>query len=326
MSLFLPRVSILLPVRNGMPWLPAALEGLWRQTFADFEVLAVEDGSTDATAAELARQTDRRLRVLPTGGVGLAKALNHGLAHARGALVARHDADDLSHPERLARQVAFLDAHREIDVLATAADYIGPDGQPVDDDWVRTVRRRQDVATTPEQIARLLPVTCCITHGLVMTRVGVLRGAGGYRDEFVPADDYDLWLRLLPHHRFARLPERLYRYRLHPGQLGGTNRDRQTRNAIKAKLEWLRRVEPDLPPGARLAATGTERGNRWYAQVAADAGFVAVREDQDWDVLALTDFEALEETLAHWLRCGAGRARGNLVVRERVGAASGGCA
>ena len=197
MSLFLPRVSILLPVRNGMPWLPAALEGLWRQTFADFEVLAVEDGSTDATAAELARQTDRRLRVLPTGGVGLAKALNHGLAHARGALVARHDADDLSHPERLARQVAFLDAHREIDVLATAADYIGPDGEPVDDDWVRTVRRRQDVATTPEQIARLLPVTCCITHGSVMTRMAVLRGAGGYRDEFVPADDYDLWLRLL---------------------------------------------------------------------------------------------------------------------------------
>jgi glycosyltransferase involved in cell wall biosynthesis len=322
MSSLLPRVSVLLPVRNGMPWLPAALDSIWAQTFRDFELLAIEDGSSDGTASALGRQTDRRLRVLPTGGIGLARALNHGLAHARGALVARHDADDLSEPERFARQVAFLDAHRDIDVLATAAGYIGPAGEPIDDEWVRTVRRQQDVAVTPEQIARLMPITCCVTHGSVMARAVVLRGAGGYRDQFVPSDDYDLWLRLLPGHRFARLPEQLYHYRLHPAQLGGTNRERQTRNAIKAKLEWLRRVEPALPAGARLAAEGSARGNGFYAEAAAHAGFRMVRADEDWDVLALTDFVVLDTALDTWGRDGGVRLRGNLVVRDRVAAAA----
>ena len=139
----------------------------------------------------------------------------------------------MSHPARLARQVAFLEANPSVDVLATVAEYIGPDGAAVDDDWVRTIRRQHDVATTHEQIARVLPITCCLTHGLVLTRAAVLRRAGGYRHEFVPADDYDLWLRLLPRHRFAKLPDRLYSYRVHPQQLGVMNADRQTRHSIR---------------------------------------------------------------------------------------------
>ena len=154
----------------------------------------------------------------------------------------------------------------------------------------------------------------------------MLRRAGGYRHEFVPADDYDLWLRLLPRHRFAKLPDRLYSYRVHPQQLGATNADRQTRHAIRAKLEWLRRVEPGLPRDARLAATGSARGDRFYAQVAAEAGFAVVRADQEWDVLALTDFGALEASLEHWLHAGCARARGNLVVRDRTAAVVGECA
>jgi glycosyltransferase involved in cell wall biosynthesis len=316
MTGLLPRLSVVLPVRNGMPWLPEALESIWRQTFTHFELLVIEDGSNDGTADALARQTDSRLRVLRTGGVGLARALNHGLAHARGELVARHDADDLSHPERFSRQTAFLDAHRDIDVLATAADYIGPAGEPVENEWVRTVRDRQDPALAPGQIAALMPITCCITHGSVMIRAAVLRAAGGYRDQFVPSDDYELWLRLLPLRRFAKLPERLYRYRLHDAQLGGTNRERQTRNAIRAKLEWLRRGEPDLPQPARLAAAGSDRGNRFYADAAPYAGFTFVRPDEEWDVLALTDFGALDESLAAWNGQPGVRARGNFVVRS----------
>lgn len=318
----LPRVSILLPVRNGMPWLPDALDSLWRQTYRDFELLVIDDGSSDGTAAELARQTDPRLRVLPTVGVGLARALNHGLAHVRGTLVARHDADDLSHPERLARQVACLDARADIHVLATVADYIDADGRRVDDEWVRTIRRQQDTALTPAAIAALLPVTCCITHGSVMARAAVLRRAGGYRAPFVPADDYDLWLRLLPAHRFAKLPQALYTYRLHGAQLGSTDADRQTRNAIRAKLEWLRRVEPDLPGAARLAASGTARGNQLYAEEAGSAGFRTVGPGDDWDVLALTDFTTLDQALAQWHTGGDVRARGNLLVRNRAAAAA----
>jgi glycosyltransferase involved in cell wall biosynthesis len=321
-SAALPRVSVLLPVRNGLPWLTAALDSVWSQTFTDFELLVVEDGSTDGTAAELARHTDPRLRILPTGGIGLARALNHGLAHARGALVARHDADDLSCPERFSRQVAFFDAHPDVDVLASVADYIAPDGAAFDNDWVRAVRRQHDAATTPEQIARLMPVTCCITHGSVMMRAAAVRGAAGYRHSYDPADDYDLWLRLLPQHQFAKLPEPLYRYRVHAGQLGARAVARQTHHAIRAKLEWLRRVEPGLSAQARLAATGAAPGNAWYARVAPDAGFTPVGVDDDWDVLALTDFTDLDGPLAWWRRARA-RVHGNFVVRSRAAAIAG---
>jgi glycosyltransferase involved in cell wall biosynthesis len=316
-------VSVLLPVRNGLPWLQAALDGLWRQTFTQFEAVVIEDGSTDDTAALLARQTDPRLRVMSTGGVGIAEALNRGLAIARASLVARQDADDVSHPERLARQVAYLDAHPDVDVVASTADYIGPGGEEVDSDWVRAVRRVHDAATTPDEIARLMPVMCCITHGSVTARISVLRQAGGYAADCVPSDDYDLWLRLLPAHRFAKLPERLYRYRLHPQQLGNLSHERQTHQAIRAKLAWLRRVEPALPPRARLAATGSEVGRAWYARLAPAAGFVLVDLNDDWDVLALTDLFQLDTSMHTWLGCEPGRARGNFLVRDRV--ATAGC-
>lgn len=313
-----PRVSVLLPVRNGLPWLQSALDGLWGQTFTPFEAIVIEDGSTDATAALLARQTDPRLRVLETGGVGIAEALNRGLAAARAPLVARQDADDVSHPERLARQVAYLDAHADVDVVASTADYIGPHGEAVENDWVRAVRRVHDAATSPDQVARLLPVMCCLTHGSVMAKTSVIRRAGGYAADCVPAEDYDLWLRLLPAHRFAKLPERLYQYRVHPQQSGDLNRDRQTHQAIRAKLSWLRRMEPDLPARARLAALGSDRGRDWYARVAPVAGFTVVGADDDWDVLALTDLFEVDATMPAWLAREAGRSRGNFLVRDRV--------
>jgi hypothetical protein len=175
-----------------------------------------------------------------------------------------------------------------------------------------------DAAASPEEIARLMPVMCCITHGSVMARLSVLRQAGGYEPDCVPAEDYDLWLRLLPAHRFAKLRERLYRYRVHPQQSGDLNRERQTHQAIRAKLAWLRRVETHLPPGARLAAAGSEVGRAWYAQLAPAADFVLVDPSEDWDVLALTDLFDLEATIAHWLGLELVRPRGNFLVRERV--------
>src|SRR5688572_9425286 len=117
-----PRVSVLLPVRNGLPWLGAALQSLAAQTFADFEILALEDGSTDGTRECLDAWPDDRLRVIPTGGVGIAAALNIGLAEAAAPLVARQDADDLSAAERLQSQVEYLRVHSDVGVLATAAE------------------------------------------------------------------------------------------------------------------------------------------------------------------------------------------------------------
>src|SRR5688500_18943327 len=119
-----PRVSVLLPVRNGLPWLREALDGLSRQTLSDFELLALEDGSTDGTAEMLAAWLDTRLRVIPTGGVGVAAALTIGLDQARAPLVARHDADDVSVPARLEIQARYLAARTDVGVVASVAEYI----------------------------------------------------------------------------------------------------------------------------------------------------------------------------------------------------------
>lgn len=285
-----PLVSVLLPVRNGMPWLPAALDSLLRQTLRDIEVLVLEDGSTDATVEALAGCRDDRVRVITTGGLGIAAALNLGLDAARGAYIARQDADDESLPQRLARQAACLDARPDIDVLATVTDYVDIDGRPLDNEWVRAVRRQHDAAQTPEAIAALMPVTCCLTHGSVMMRAAVLRGAGGYRPAFVPAEDYDLWLRLLPRHRFAKLGEPLYRYRVRPGSASA----HQTELAILAKLEYLLRMHPSLA-GGTLATIGNLRGDAFYRAAAPVVGLRVGEAREPWDVLVVTDLGRLAE-------------------------------
>lgn len=302
MSMDTPSVSVLLPVRDGEPWIAAALASVLGQTFRDIEVLVLEDGSRDGTPDVLRACGDPRVRVVPTGGVGIARALNIGMAQARGRYLARQDADDESRPDRLRRQVAALDARPDIDVVASVADYVDADGRPLSDAWVQTVRRQQDPARTPEQVARLMPLTCCITHGSVMLRAEVLRAAGGYRPEMVPAEDYDLWLRLLPAHRFLKLPEPLYRYRVHAAQSGQAQAGVQAERAVLAKLGYLRRAYPVMPTPAVLAIAGGGRGDAVYRQAARAAGFVVAGVRSSWHVLAVTDFAAVprwREELSH---------------------------
>jgi glycosyltransferase involved in cell wall biosynthesis len=309
-----PYLSVLLPVRNGMPWLPTAVGSIWRQTFRDFELIVLEDGSTDATSAWLETQSDARLRVISTRGIGIARALNRGLAAARGIYVARHDADDESLSLRFECQVAMLDSRADVDVVATVADYIDAAGNPIDDEWVRTVRRQQDVAITPEAIATLMPLTCCVTHGSIMARAAVITAAGGYRPEFMPADDYDLWLRLLPRHRFMKIAAPLYRYRIHHAQLGATSRQAQIRNSVLAKLQYVRRQYPELPMPARLAVVGETRGDEIYRSAAVEVGFQPTDADRAWDVLAVTDFAKVDDYHRRFTDDGV-QAAGNLFVR-----------
>jgi glycosyltransferase involved in cell wall biosynthesis len=302
-----PRVSVLMPVRNGLPWLREALESLASQTLTDFELVVLEDGSTDGTADFLASWRDDRMRVIPTGGVGIAVALNIGLGAASAPLVARHDADDVSVPERLAVQTEYLTQHPDVAVLATVADYIDDDGRPVDNEWVQTIRRQQDVAVTPEQIRELMPLTCCMTHGSILARTACLRAAGGYRPSMAPAEDYDLWLRLLPAVQLAKLPERLYRYRVHAAQVSARAREAQLLKTLTAKYQYVRRVCPGLPARARLVIVGEGRGADAYRALAAAHGFDVIAdpaarptlESCDAVVVAnLDDVQAYQRALA----------------------------
>jgi glycosyltransferase involved in cell wall biosynthesis len=314
-----PAISVLLPVRNGMPHLPFAVDSVLAQSWRDFELIVVEDGSTDSGVEYLRSLSDPRLRVVSSHGAGLGAALNTGLGLARAAYVARQDADDWSAPERLARQIAWLDAHQDVDVLATSAAFIDERGAGVDSPWTRAVHQQWDAALTPEQIAELMPLTCCIFHATVLARTRVLRDAGGYDQAMVPAEDYDLWLRLLPQHKFARLPERLYTVRVHGASSSALGRHEQTARVIAAKLRFVRRQVPDLPLSIRLVLPCDDRGAAVFRAVAPAEGYETTPVgDPSWavpDVIAVTDFSAVPRFAAA-LPAPGYRQFGNLFVRN----------
>lgn len=307
-----------MPVRNGMPFLPEAVESILGQTFSDFELLVINNGSTDQTVEYLRRVRDPRLHILSTGSVGLARALNIGLARAEGQYVARHDADDQSARNRFAKQVAFLDANPGVAAVATCVNFIDECGNEVADSWTQTIRDQQDPAQTPEQILAMMPLTCCIAHGSVMMRTAVALGMGGYNPATVPAEDYDLWLRFLPDYPIAKLPERLYDYRVHADQSSGARRSDQQARTIEAKLRYVRRQVPSLPRPVRLVLPCDNYGATLFRQFGPAEGYdPAIRASavaRGTDVVAVTDFSAIpyyKQVLSATTDC---RQFGNLFV------------
>lgn len=317
-----PRISVLLPVRNGKPFLEAAIASVLAQSLADFELLVIDNGSTDGSGGAALAFGDPRIRLVTAEGRGLARALNIGLAEAAGEFVARQDADDVSHPERLARQAAFLDANPSVDVLATRAAFVDDRGAPADTAWTRAVGRQWDAALAPDAIARLMPLTCCLVHGTVMARRAALRAVRGYREDLPVAQDYDLWLRLLPRHQFAKLPEPLYTFRLHGAQMSAAAHAEQRRQAIAAKLRYLRGV---IHRAGLLRAwiVDDTPGAAHYRAMLAEAGMVEVAEDAPWDVAIVTDFARLDERLSDVegrVRPAATIRTGNFLLRHRMAA------
>jgi len=229
-------VSVLLPVRDAAGTLPAAFESLLAQMFADFEILAVDDGSRDESRALLegyARQ-DSRVRVLDGQGRGLVAALNLALESARAPWLARMDADDVAHPERLRLQRAQLAATPGLDVLATRVELCGAPGE-----GMRRYVAWSNALLEHAEIVQDLLVESPLVHPSVMLRAGLLRRLGGYRD-FEGPEDYDLWLRAARAGAgFGKLPEILLAWRDGPGRLTRTSGRYATERFLALKLEAL---------------------------------------------------------------------------------------
>lgn len=204
-----PRVSILMPVRDGEDYLGEAIESLLAQDLPDFQFVIVDDGSGPAARALLDRYAaadDRILLLRNPTSLGIPASLNLGLANCTAPLTARADGDDVYLPHRLSRQVAFLDAHPDIGVVSC--------------DWYRVSggvwsEPRSRLVTDPDQIAFRRLFMNQLLHPGVMFRTGIVKAAGGYDLRYWTAQDSELWARIADRTRFSNMPDRLLGYRVH---------------------------------------------------------------------------------------------------------------
>ena len=210
-----PQVSILMPLRNEERYIQATLDSLYRQTFTNWELIAVDDGSSDQTAtilAEAARK-DSRVHAIRRAGGGLVAALNAGLGACRAPLLARLDGDDICHPRRLELQSAYQDAHPDTGLVACNFRH-----------FPRTALKQgmidyemwQNGLSKHSLVIRDLFVESPFVHPSIMTRRTIMTEMGGYQDNGWP-EDYDIWLRMAAAGvQFARLPQTLLFWRDHP--------------------------------------------------------------------------------------------------------------
>ncbi len=238
----MPRVSVLLPVRDAGDRLLPCLDSLAAQTAEDHEVVAVDDGSRDGSGERLlarARQ-DLRLRVLRTPPRGLVAALELALAEARSGIVARMDADDLARPARLELQLERLERDREADVLGCCVEAIADPGR-APGAGMRAYVEWTNTLLDHDAMARERFVESPIVHpSLAMRRATLLR-LGGWR-AFDGPEDYELWLRAFAAGlRFAKLPQVLLGWRDWPGRLTRSDPRYAPNRFLATKLEALAR-------------------------------------------------------------------------------------
>ncbi len=243
-----------MPVYNGRAFLGEALESIRQQTFVDWELVAVDDGSQDGSGSVLESfaATDRRIRILTNEtNSGICAALNRGWREARGAYIARLDADDVALPDRLARQVEALDAHPSVAVVGSAAVLVDGNGRRI------SVAR---VPTSSRAIHATLGHRNCVNHPSVTLRRSALEAVGGYRFDHV--EDYDLWLRLSERFDLLNLAEPLILYRLHAQQVSRRMLEEQVRRTltVRAAARQRRAGRPDpLAEVAELTPDLAER-------------------------------------------------------------------
>ncbi|TCV83550.1 MULTISPECIES: glycosyltransferase family 2 protein [Methylomonas] len=206
-----PLITVLMPVFNGEAYLSEAIESILTQSFKDFELLIIDDGSTDNTfeIIKTYENSDSRIRVIQNKkNIGIALSLNIGLAHSKSSVIARMDADDISTIGRLETQWKFLQNHPEVSVIGS---------------YYRTYENRESILKVPiknENIKTRLLFDTCFYHPTVMFRKKiVLDLVKPYRSETVPAEDYDLWCRLADDRNviFANINEPLLCYRTYSG-------------------------------------------------------------------------------------------------------------
>lgn len=218
-KIYMPKISVLLSAYNAQDYLKDAIESILSQTFRDFEFIIIDDGSTDSTLKIIQSFNDKRIRIIShQKNIGLTKSLNEGLKIAKGRYIARMDADDISLPQRIEKQSAFLDKYPKVGIVSCWHQVINPQN---------IIIGEHKSPTTNNSLKKLLAKSNQFTHSSVMIQSDCLKIVGLYREEFTYAQDYDLWLRFAQHYDIAKIPDYLLQWRLNLKSLSVTKRDKQ---------------------------------------------------------------------------------------------------
>jgi len=228
----IPKITVLMPIYNCDLYIKEAIDSILNQTFMDFEFIIIDDASTDNTVFIVKRYNDSRIKLIEKEkNSGYTNSLNYGLSIARGEYIARMDGDDISLPERFIKQVHILDKNPNLVLCGTLFSIIGT-GKVI------SLPERHD------EIKIALLKYCCFGHPTVMMRKSIL-------DEFSliydynkePAEDYDLWTRLLSLGQLHNLQEVLLNYRVHNSQVSHKRKQQQIEIAVNVKLNLLKRLD-----------------------------------------------------------------------------------
>jgi glycosyltransferase involved in cell wall biosynthesis len=222
-----PIVSVVMPVYNGQTFLSVAIESVLVQTFSQFEFVIIDDGSTDRTPEILSgfEAVDKRIRVIRQENKGIVAALNNGIKNSSAEIIARMDADDISLPDRLSEQVEYLNKHSEVSVVSCFSQMVDKTG--------KVIHGIDSFPITHNEILWKLCFSNPIVHPGVMFRKDVFQKVDGYRNGFLQAEDYDLWVRLAQITCFYSIPKILIQIRKHSNNITSVNVDECLQNSIK---------------------------------------------------------------------------------------------
>ncbi len=269
-----PRLSVLMPCRDVGEHLPEAIASLSSQTFGDFEVIAVNDGSVDDTAVQLKRwaSRDARVRVIDSDKRGLIEALRSGSQVCRGELLARADADDIVHPRRFEEQVELLDGRPDIAAVGTHVRFFPWERVGL---GTRRYQRWLNGLSEPESLARDAYVECPIAHPTLMLRRSAFDRVGGYHANGWP-EDYDLVLRLHnAGHRLANLPRIRHYWRQREDRASRTDPRYSAESFRRCKIHHLR--EGVLQNHEVVSLWGAGRVGKDFARTLTDEGVRVTR-------------------------------------------------
>jgi len=231
-----PTIAVLMPVHNAEPYVASAIESIRAQSFEDFELILLDDGSTDGSLAEMRRQArqDSRITLISRSNTGIVGALNEMLAHAKSPLLARMDADDIALPDRFKVQVEFMEQNAEVVCLGGGIELI--------DSRDRHLLTPPPVRGNDQVQAEALCGRTPISHPAAMMRADAVRAVGGYHHDSYPAEDLDLFLRLGEMGKIDNVPDLVLRYRVHSGSISVRLSDRQIAKMREAcQKAWQRR-------------------------------------------------------------------------------------